>query len=91
MTRWNWDSAQVIDNDINIVLQHSRDWNNGNFSTAANCLFNGFLLSQHSGFVLDNQVNLVLKDDDMLKLHDIDSNQMLSCLGLRESLITSDE
>ena len=91
MTRWNWDSAQVIDDNINIVLQHSRDWNDGNFSTAANCLFNGFLLSQNRSFVLNNQVNLVLKDDNVLKFHDIDSNQMLSCLGLRESLITSNE
>jgi hypothetical protein len=44
-----------------------------------------------SNFVFDNQIDLVLQHDDVLEVHDIDSDQMLTGLRLRVWLITSYE
>lgn len=40
------------------------------------------------GLALLHQVDLVLQDEDVLELHDLDSCQVLRCLGLRTRLVT---
>jgi hypothetical protein len=42
-------------------------------------------------FVLNRNIDFVLQHDNVLKLHDINSDQMLSRLGLGVNLVTSDE
>lgn len=45
------------------------------------------LLVLFFGLTLLHQVDLVLQDEDVLQLHDLDSCQMLRCLGLRTRLV----
>ena len=44
---------------------------------------------QSSGFL--DQVDLILKNDDILEFHDLYSGQMFGGLGLRTGFVTSDE
>jgi hypothetical protein len=41
--------------------------------------------------ILDNNINFVLHNDDVLELHDIDSDEMFTSLRLRERLVTSNK
>jgi len=90
---WDGDSANIVDDNIDVVLEYSWNRNNGN-GWARSCrewLLDFVLLFRYSDFILDDQINLVLKDNNMLETHDINSNQMLSSLRLWVWLISSDE
>ena len=54
-------------------------------------LLDFILLACHDRLILDHQVNLVLQHNDVLKSHDVHSDQMLSSLRLRVRLIAGDE
>ena len=43
------------------------------------------------GLRLFDQIDLILEDDEMLKLHDLHGRQVLGCLGLRARFVRGDE
>jgi hypothetical protein len=43
------------------------------------------------GGLLLNEIDLILKDDDILELHNFHGGEMLGCLRLRAGLVASDE
>ena len=54
-------------------------------------LGNLVILSLDCLLPVDNYIDFVLEDNNVFKFHDVNSQQMLSCLRLRVMLITSDE
>ena len=84
------DPTQVVNDDVDVVSEHGGDGNDGDLraSSRGKRLFNLVLLVRHSRLILNHQVNFVLQDYNMLKFHNIDSNQMLSGLRLWVWLIS---
>jgi len=93
LARWNGDATDVVDNHIDVVPQNSRDWDDGDAGTRSRRqrLLYFFLLLGDSNFVFDDQIDLVLEHDDVLEVHDVDGDQMLTGLRLGVRLITSHE
>ena len=93
LASWDWDTAQVVDNDVDVVLQLCRDGDDWSCSTSSRreTLLDILLLLDDLNLVFHYNIDLVLQHDDVLETHDIDSNQMLSRLWLWVRLISCDE
>lgn len=76
LSRWDWNTANIINNNIDVVLENSRDWNNGDggAGSGGKRLLDFVLLLGDSNLVLDDQIDLVLKDNDVLEAHNINSD-----------------
>ena len=90
LTGRDWDAADIVDHDVDVVAQHGRDGDNrnGDASGAGQRLLNLLLLLSHGNLVFDDQVNFVLQHNDVLQVHNIHGDQVLSCLRLGVRLVT---
>ena len=90
LTSWDGDTAQVVNDDVDVVLQLCRDGNDWSCSACSRreTPLDIFLLLDDLNLVFHYNVNLVLQHDDVFETHDIDSNQMFSCLWLWVRLIS---
>mmetsp|Transcript_21621 Transcript_21621/g.47063 ORF Transcript_21621/g.47063 Transcript_21621/m.47063 type:complete len:439 (+) Transcript_21621:259-1575(+) len=84
-------SAQVLTDDVQVVLEHST--NGDDRSAVGRCacheLLDFFVLGLC--LLLLDQLYLVLENDDVLKAHDFDGCQVLSRLRLRAGLVACDK
>lgn len=76
---------------IDIELELGGNRNDGRLSgnSTADKLENRFVVLL--GSLLSHQIDLVLEDNDLIELHDLNSGQMLRCLGLGAGFVTSNE
>jgi hypothetical protein len=79
VTHWNWDSAKVVNNTIDVVAHGSRNGDNrcAICNGALDEVLDVLLLFSASVGILDNDVYLVLKYDDLVQVHDLHSCQVL--------------
>ena len=89
----DWDTADVIDDDIDVVLLLCRNRNDGRpvGDGARNKLLDILLLLDADFLILNDDVDLVLKNNDLIEGHDLDSSQVLRGLRLRAGLVGSDQ
>lgn len=93
LTSWDRNTTQVVNNDVDVVFQLCRDWNDWSCSACSRreTLLDIVLLLDDLNLVFHYNINLVLQHDDVLETHDVNSNQMLSRLWLWIRLISCDE
>jgi hypothetical protein len=93
VTHGEWNSADVVDDEVDVVATLSRDRKDGR--TVSNGTLNELLdilvLLDARVLIFDDNVNLILQDDDLVEVHDLDGGKMLRRLRLRAGLVASDE
>lgn len=91
LARWDRNATDVINDDVNIIAKNSGDRHDRDRHArdTRQRLLDLLLLLGYGDLILDHQINLVLQHDNVLKAHNVDSNQMLTSLGLRVGLVTS--
>jgi hypothetical protein len=89
----NRDAADVVYDDVNVILELSRDRNNWSlFSNGTrNELLDIIILLLSNSLLPHDQVDLVLNYNDVLKFHDFNGSQVLTGLRLRARLVTSNQ
>lgn len=95
LTSRNGNSAQVVDNHVNVILQLRGDRNDGCRLAASRgeTLLNFFvlLLALGSVLVLHHNVDLVLEHNNVFQLHDVHGDQVFTGLRLGVRLVTGYE
>lgn len=92
VARWDGDlGADVLIDGIDVVLQLRRDGDDGRLASDGRVDKLADLLHLLPGCLLSDEVDLVLKNDDVLLAHELERGQMLRSLGLRARLVGGDE
>jgi hypothetical protein len=76
---------------IDIELELGRDGNDWGLAgdSSSDELEDGLVVLLRSLF--SHKIDLVLQNDDLVELHNLNSSQVLGCLGLRARFVASDE
>ena len=93
VSHWQWDPAEVVDNGLDVVAHLRRDWEDWSSLSHGTVdeLLDVLLLLDAAVDILDNDVDFVLNNDNLVEVHDLYGSEMLTCLGLRTWLISSDK
>lgn len=88
----NWDFVNyVLANNVYVVLKNGRNWYDGCRIRHGSRDELPYLLVLSLGGVRLDEVDFILKDDDVLQPHDLNCRQVLGSLRLRAGLVARDE
>lgn len=83
---WHWNViTYVLENKINVVSELSRNWNNGGIFGIGSFdeILNLIEILLGISFFVENQINFILQNYYLIKIHNLNSSKMFHCLGLR--------
>ena len=75
ISKWNGDSAQIVNHNIYVEFKLCGNWNNGSIICygASNKFSDVFMLFLSSSRILSYDIDLVLQNNNVLQLHDFNS------------------